>query len=75
MTDTSTDLERIAARAREAVAAAASLAAIEELKVEFLGKKGSIHGAAEVAGHARAADARRDAGAADQCRARRDHGR
>jgi phenylalanyl-tRNA synthetase alpha chain len=62
MTDTSTDLERIAARAREAVAAAASLAAIEELKVEFLGKKGSITAQLKSLGTL-APDARRDAGA------------
>jgi phenylalanyl-tRNA synthetase alpha chain len=62
MTDTSTDLEAIAVRAREAVAAAASLAAIEELKVEFLGKKGSITAQLKSLGTL-APDARRDAGA------------
>jgi phenylalanyl-tRNA synthetase alpha chain len=62
MTDTSTDLERIAVRAREAIAAAASLAAIEELKVEFLGKKGSITAQLKSLGTL-APDARREAGA------------
>jgi phenylalanyl-tRNA synthetase alpha chain len=62
MTDTSTDLERIAVRAREAIAAAATLAAIEELKVEFLGKKGSITAQLKSLGTL-APDARREAGA------------
>ncbi len=62
MTDTSNDLERLALHAREAVAAAASLAAIEELKVELLGKKGSITAQLKSLGTL-PPDARRDAGA------------
>ena len=63
MTDESThDLETLAARAREAVAACASLAAIEELKVELFGKKGAITALLKSLGSL-APDARREAGA------------
>ena len=63
MTDESTrDLETLAARARAAVGACASLAAIDELKVELFGKKGSITAQLKTLGTL-APDARREAGA------------
>jgi phenylalanyl-tRNA synthetase alpha chain len=63
MTDASTnDLETLAARARGSVDACASLAAIEELKVEFFGKKGAITALLKTLGSL-APDARREAGA------------
>ncbi len=63
MTDESTnDLETLAARARESVDACTSLAAIEELKVEFFGKKGAITALLKTLGSL-APDARREAGA------------
>ena len=63
MTDRSTqELEQLAARARNAVAACASLSAIEDLKVELLGKKGAITAQLKSLG-ALAPDARREAGA------------
>jgi phenylalanyl-tRNA synthetase alpha chain len=63
MTDESThDLETLAARARAAVSACASLAAIDELKVELFGKKGSITAQLKSLGTL-APDARREAGA------------
>ncbi len=63
MTDESThDLETLAARARESVAACASLAQIEELKVELFGKKGAITALLKTLGTL-APDARREAGA------------
>jgi phenylalanyl-tRNA synthetase alpha chain len=63
MTDESThDLETLAARARAAVGACSSLAGIDELKVEFFGKKGSITAQLKSLG-ALAPDARREAGA------------
>jgi phenylalanyl-tRNA synthetase alpha chain len=63
MTDESTlDLDRLAAQARDAVASASSLAALEELKVELLGKKGSITALLKSLG-ALAPEARREAGA------------
>ena len=63
MTDESThDLEQLAARARAAVGACASLAAIDELKVELFGKKGSITAQLKSLGTL-APDARREAGA------------
>ncbi len=63
MTDeSSNDLETLAARARESVDACTSLAAIEELKVEFFGKKGAITALLKTLGSL-APDARREAGA------------
>jgi phenylalanyl-tRNA synthetase alpha chain len=63
MTDESTnDLETLAARARESVGTCTSLAAIEELKVEFFGKKGAITALLKTLGSL-APDARREAGA------------
>jgi phenylalanyl-tRNA synthetase alpha chain len=62
MSDSTTDLEQLAARARQAVAACSSLAAIEDLKVELFGKKGSITAQLKSLG-ALAPDARREAGA------------
>jgi phenylalanyl-tRNA synthetase alpha chain len=62
MSDTSTDLQQLAARARQAVAACASLTGIEDLKVELFGKKGSITALLKSLG-ALAPDARREAGA------------
>jgi len=63
MTDESTnDLETLAARARRSVDACTSLAAIEELKVEFFGKKGAITALLKTLGSL-APDARREAGA------------
>jgi phenylalanyl-tRNA synthetase alpha chain len=62
MNETTDDLEQLAARARAAVGACSSLAAIDELKVEFFGKKGSITAQLKSLG-ALAPDARREAGA------------
>jgi phenylalanyl-tRNA synthetase alpha chain len=62
MSDSTTDLEQLAARARQAVAACSSLAAIEDLKVELFGKKGSITAQLKSLG-ALAPDVRREAGA------------
>jgi phenylalanyl-tRNA synthetase alpha chain len=63
MTDESThDLETLAARAREDAAACASLAAVEELKVELFGKKGAITALLKTLGSL-SPDARREAGA------------
>lgn len=63
MTDESThDLETLATRARESVAACASLAGIDELKVELFGKKGAITALLKTLGTL-APDARREAGA------------
>jgi len=63
MTDESAnDLETLAARARESVDACTSLVAIEELKVEFFGKKGAITALLKTLG-ALAPDDRREAGA------------
>jgi phenylalanyl-tRNA synthetase alpha chain len=63
MTDESThDLETLSARARASVAACASLAEIEELKVELFGKKGAITALLKTLGTL-APDARREAGA------------
>jgi phenylalanyl-tRNA synthetase alpha chain len=63
MTEESTpDLDQLAARARQSVAACASLAAVEELKVELFGKKGAITGLLKTLGSL-APDARREAGA------------
>ncbi len=56
------DLETLAARARESVGTCTSLAAIEELKVEFFGKKGAITALLKTLGSL-APDARREAGA------------
>jgi len=62
MTDESThDLETLAARARESMAACASLAAVEELKVELFGKKGAVTALLKSLGSL-APDARREAG-------------
>jgi phenylalanyl-tRNA synthetase alpha chain len=63
MTDESTnDLETLAARARGSVDACTSLAAIEDVKVEFFGKKGAITALLKTLGSL-APDARREAGA------------
>ena len=62
MSDTTRDLDPLAAAARERVAAAAGLAEIEGLKVEFFGKKGTITALLKSLG-ALAPDARREAGA------------
>ena len=63
MTDESTnDLETLAARARGSVDACTSLAAVEQLKVEFFGKKGAITALLKTLGSL-APDARREAGA------------
>ena len=57
-----TDLQQLAAAARERVAGSASLADLEALKVEFFGKKGAITAQLKSLG-ALAPDARREAGA------------
>ncbi len=63
MTDeSSNDLDILAARARESVGTCTSLAAVEELKVEFFGKKGAITALLKTLGGL-APEARREAGA------------
>jgi phenylalanyl-tRNA synthetase alpha chain len=62
MSDTTRDLDALAAAARERVAAAAGLAELEGLKVEFFGKKGAITALLKSLG-ALAPEARREAGA------------
>ncbi|HQR24123.1 MAG TPA: phenylalanine--tRNA ligase subunit alpha [Steroidobacteraceae bacterium] len=62
MSATTQDLEALAARARDGVAACTSLAALEELKVEYFGKKGAITALLKGLGTL-APDARREAGA------------
>jgi phenylalanyl-tRNA synthetase alpha chain len=63
MTDESThDVEMLATRARDSVGACTTLAAIEDLKVEFFGKKGAITALLKTLGSL-APDARRQAGA------------
>ncbi|MFO1392636.1 MAG: phenylalanine--tRNA ligase subunit alpha [Steroidobacteraceae bacterium] len=62
MSATTQDLEALAARARDSVAACTSLAALEELKVEYFGKKGAITALLKSLGTL-APDARREAGA------------
>ena len=62
MSDTTLDLDPLAAAARERVAAAAGLAELEGLKVELFGKKGAITALLKSLG-ALAPDARREAGA------------
>jgi phenylalanyl-tRNA synthetase alpha chain len=60
--DSTTDLQPLAANARRAVAACATIAGLEELKVELFGKKGAITAQLKALG-ALAPDARREAGA------------
>jgi phenylalanyl-tRNA synthetase alpha chain len=63
MTDQpSTNLEQLAADARKRIAASADLAALEALKVELFGKKGTITALLKTLG-AMAPDERREAGA------------
>ena len=62
MSDTTRDLDALAAAARERVAAAADLAELEGLKVELFGRKGTITALLKSLG-ALAPDARREAGA------------
>jgi phenylalanyl-tRNA synthetase alpha chain len=62
MSETTTDLQQLAAAARERVAGSASLADLDALKVEFFGKKGAITAQLKSLG-ALAPDARREAGA------------
>ena len=63
MTDhPNTDLQQLADAARTRVAAAASLADLEALKVEFFGKKGAITAQLKSLGGL-APDERREAGA------------
>ena len=62
MTDDTNDLETLAARARESVGTCTNLAAVEELKIEFFGKKGVITALLKSLGSL-APDARREAGA------------
>jgi len=62
MSETTTELQQLAAAARERVAVSASLADLEALKVEFFGKKGAITAQLKSLG-ALAPDARREAGA------------
>ena len=56
------DLDQLAAAARAAIAGCADLAAVEEIKVEYFGKKGAITALLKSLG-ALAPDARREAGA------------
>ena len=56
------DLDRLATAARAAIAGCADLAALEEIKVEYFGKKGAITAMLKSLG-ALAPDARREAGA------------
>ena len=56
------DLDQLAAAARAAIAGCADLAAVEEIKVEYFGKKGAITAMLKSLG-ALAPDARREAGA------------
>ena len=60
--ETATDLETLAARARGAVDACTSLGALDELKVEYFGKKGAITALLKTLGSL-APEARREAGA------------